>query len=61
MVISQYLELYMMGLLEGRVEADTAPDEHLAAANQPATLVKSQPDELSIHGPWGVADATDVR
>jgi len=54
------MELYMMGLLDGVAQAGTAADEQVASADHAAALVRSQPTEMSIHGPWGVAGTADV-
>ena len=37
-----------------------SPVQQAEAADHAAALVRSQPDEMSIHGPWGVAGAADV-
>ncbi len=51
-------ELYALGLLEGSADGATA----VAQANgADVTLVASEPDELSVHGPWGHAGSTDLR
>ena len=49
-------ELYALGLLEGEVEAEKI--EVPAGAYRTGALLKvaplkSQPDEMSLHGPWG--------
>jgi len=55
-------ELYAMGLLEG---SGKCPCE---GANCPSkckghrgSMIESEPDELSVHGPWGHAGGSDVR
>lgn len=51
-------ELYALGLLEGSTDGATS----VAQANgADVTLVASEPDELSVHGPWGHAGSTDLR
>ncbi len=49
------LELYALGILESRHSADQA-DQGAAAAE-----LDSEPEELSIHGPWGHAGTGDLR
>ncbi len=50
-------ELYLLGLLEG---SDTG-NADLADAVSQGTNPASEPDELSVHGPWGYAELADVR
>lgn len=44
------MELYVLGLLESQEEAGASSD------SGPAAQTTSEPDELSIHGPWGHTD-----
>jgi pilus assembly protein CpaC len=51
-------ELYAMGLLEplhGGAENVAAP----AAIDEDAAMVSSEPDQLSLHGPWGHAPSSE--
>jgi pilus assembly protein CpaC len=49
-------ELYMLGLLDGPYAgAGNLPE------GGPDTGIESEPDELSVHGPWGHAGPTDMR
>lgn len=48
------LELYALGLLEGR-ESDE--DGEPCTGGEDERSVASQPEEISIHGPWGHADS----
>ena len=55
-------ELYALGLLEGGSIGTTEADA--ANGTLPPVRVaplKSQPQELSLHGPWGYSTAEDVR
>lgn len=56
-------ELYFLGRLEGTASADTAtPDtEPYAATQGTAALVRSEPEDRSVHGPWGIAGASKSR
>ncbi len=47
-------ELYMLGLLEGSASAEgpASPEDGLATAS----LLRSQPDLVSLHGPWGYTE-----
>ncbi len=54
------LELYMLGLLEGE---DDPKDKNAAGGIDDTTVasfpsIPSEPDELSVHGPWGHAMLT---
>jgi Flp pilus assembly secretin CpaC len=48
------LELYMLGLLEGSAGEQGAEVAYAAGEQEEAGL-PSEPDELSVHGPWGHA------
>ncbi|MCB9850839.1 MAG: type II and III secretion system protein family protein [Phycisphaerales bacterium] len=56
-------ELYALGLLEG--EGHFEPEEELGeplptdSGNGPAPIA-SEPEELSLHGPWGFSTASDM-
>lgn len=50
-------ELYLLGLLEG---SDTG-NADLADAVSQGINPASEPDELSVHGPWGYAELADMR
>ncbi|MFQ5493857.1 MAG: hypothetical protein ACE5EX_00590, partial [Phycisphaerae bacterium] len=54
-------ELYMLGLVEGSggLNQPTAADNATASVDAFDGLVKADPDELSLHGPWGHADPVD--
>ena len=56
-------ELYMLGLLEGLTSAEEigSDDEHLAGTPGTTALVRSDPAELSVHGPWGLAGVPKTR
>jgi len=48
------LELYAMGLLEGRAECVCDGEDCDAKCKKHGkTAIESEPDELSVHGPWG--------
>jgi pilus assembly protein CpaC len=55
-------ELYALGLLDGCPggcpEGSTSSSAELSKPN--SAMLSSQPDELSIHGPWGHAGATGL-
>lgn len=51
-------ELYALGLLEGLPPETSAEPEGDSSAEE-AALVRSQPQVLSIHGPWGPATGSD--
>ena len=56
-------ELYFLGRLEGEAGADaTTPDaDHHAGGRGTAALVRSDPEERSVHGPWGIAGGPKTR
>ena len=56
-------ELYMLGLLEGTRTADAADLTEAGPGDDQVArrTIPSQPDELSLHGPWGHARVTDLR
>ena len=56
-------ELYLLGLLEGRQRADASDSSEnwIAATRRPAPAIPTDPDELSIHGPWGHAAVVSGR
>ncbi len=56
-------ELYFLGRLEGTASADaTTPDtEPYAVTHGTAALVRSEPEDRSVHGPWGIAGASKTR
>lgn len=51
-------ELYALGLLEP-LETAGQPATGIAALGNDAALVESQPDQNTLHGPWGYATATE--
>jgi pilus assembly protein CpaC len=55
-------ELYAMGLLEGSgkcpCEGANCPSK---CRDHRGSMIESEPDELSVHGPWGHAGGSDVR
>lgn len=54
-------ELYALGLLEGAPsEASVEPDDGPPPAPD-AAMVQSEPQVLSIHGPWGPASESDYQ
>lgn len=57
-------ELYALGLLEGEVDDEESveqPGGVYQTRFQPQVApLKSQPDELSLHGPWGYSTADDM-
>jgi len=63
MRIPNDFDLYALGLLEGRDRASCAGRSCAARrdAGESAMLMESEPEELSVHGPWGHAQPTDVR
>ena len=56
-------ELYFLGRLEGTADADvpTPGDDQYAGRRGTAALVRSDPEERSVHGPWGIAGAQRTR
>ena len=57
------LELYALGLLDGGMREENQPDENTNGNDRQgrgATL-RSQPDEMSVHGPWGHAGLAGLR
>jgi len=46
------LELYMMGLLEGQSKGPCDGDD-AKCKKHGQSVIESDPDELSVHGPWG--------
>ncbi len=54
-------ELYAMGLLEGEAPEHTVTDgaTRRSGGDNPPTKVQSQPDQMSVHGPWGPATESD--
>ncbi|UCC30718.1 MAG: type II and III secretion system protein family protein [Phycisphaerales bacterium] len=56
-------ELYMLGLLESDDGPTTASHSQGAEDDLfgPVSGLESEPEELSVHGPWGYAEATDMR
>ena len=56
-------ELYFLGRLEGTAGADatTPGDDQYAGSRGTAALVRSDPEERSVHGPWGIAGAQRTR
>ncbi len=56
-------ELYMLGLLESNDSPTTASLSYGAEDSVfgPGSELESEPEELSVHGPWGYAEATDMR
>lgn len=57
-------ELYALGLLEGEVEESAAPEAgnvYQTRIRPRVAPLRSQPDELSLHGPWGYSTADDVQ
>jgi len=56
------VELYAMGLLEGSgkcpCEGANCPSK---CRDHRGSMIESEPDELSVHGPWGHAGGSDVR
>jgi len=54
------LELYGLGLVEGRPPHECPP----AGCHRPCEhgqMMESQPEEASVHGPWGHANEVEVR
>lgn len=51
-------ELYALGLLESR---NTAPPDPRVDATQDDVALESEPDEISLHGPWGHAGTGSAR
>jgi len=52
-------ELYALGMIEGK---PAEMDARLAGDSESSGVqVSSQPDELSLHGPWGYASESTVR
>jgi Flp pilus assembly secretin CpaC len=55
-------ELYFLGMLEGTREANAANSFELSSEGHLSQATRGvQPDELSIHGPWGHAGFADSR
>lgn len=56
-------ELYFLGRLEGTASADAAKpgDDQHAGGRGHTALVRSDPEERSVHGPWGIAGAAKTR
>ncbi|MCH8241212.1 MAG: hypothetical protein IH897_01220 [Planctomycetes bacterium] len=55
-------ELYFLGRLEGTAGADATPgDDQHAGMRGTAALVRSDPEERSVHGPWGIAGGPRTR
>lgn len=55
-------ELYFLGRLEGTAGADATPgDDQHAGMRGTAALVRSDPEERSVHGPWGIAGGQRTR
>jgi len=55
------VELYMLGLLEGSDDSKTT--DRLSSSRDafaPGSGIESEPDELSVHGPWG-HEATETQ
>jgi pilus assembly protein CpaC len=52
-------ELYALGLLEG-VDPEDVPGEALPEEYDDGTVLKSEPEEMSLHGPWGFSTAADM-
>jgi len=50
-------ELYMLGIIEGERHVDADGDDSLTLH----ALMKSQPDEEYLHGPWGYAESDDFH
>jgi pilus assembly protein CpaC len=56
-------ELYALGLLEGEAPEDEVQDPggvYRTDARPMVAPLKSQPEELSLHGPWGYAAPNDM-
>ena len=56
-------ELYALGLLEGEVEAEEVEvpaGVYRTRALPKVAPLKSQPDEMSLHGPWGYSTGEDL-
>ena len=55
-------ELYALGLLESSRASCTDPHcRSKGAHGQPCSAVESDPDEVSLHGPWGHAGQAEAR
>ncbi len=55
-------ELYMLGLLEGSDKPGTSELSYdREASSRPHWGIESEPEELSLHGPWGHESATTMR
>ncbi len=50
-------ELYMLGMIEGERRVDADGEESLTLQ----AMMKSQPDEKHLHGPWGYAASDDFQ
>lgn len=56
-------ELYALGLLEAKPKSENAaaPTEAAAPRSKPAMQATLEPEELSVHGPWGHAGDDRMR
>lgn len=54
-------ELYALGLLEGTDPALESAGCKAKGGSASAQQLESEPDEPSVHGPWGHADETEAR
>ncbi len=56
-------ELYALGLLEGEVDAQPEDPSGVYRTNARPKVapLKSQPEETSLHGPWGYSKAEDLQ
>lgn len=56
-------QLYMLGMIEGEPFADASgPDDAMKTWPAPRVLpVSSEPEKLTIHGPWGESTYEDIR
>ncbi|MGB2984716.1 MAG: type II and III secretion system protein family protein [Phycisphaerae bacterium] len=56
------LELYTLGLLEAADGVGCAgPSCGVGVEGDPGSLLDTEPDELSVHGPWGHAGPADTQ
>ena len=54
-------ELYAMGLLEGASKRPCAGPNCRSKCRHGESGIESEPDELSVHGPWGHVSGSEVK
>lgn len=53
-------ELYALGLLEGKGTFEEDEEEAKSAKQAQESTIASEPEEVSLHGPWGFSTAADL-